>query len=217
MGACVTTYTIKILNESGFLKSYIVFLEAPVVTCASGPHPVTPAAWATFPDMQPEAFGTTEYDDAAPSFAYWGKTIEKDSVISASGVIEIDLAAGDEVAFTASSQPGFGAPVPGMAAPGSFRILTTSDFTAADDFILGVAHQSGLPIPTAMFVAEPNDNFEITPVVRFYVSEGVCVPGQMIDMGSLPSEMALVDFTGMAETQATAIQAANGAWTVEYS
>jgi len=44
----MATYTIKVINQSGVSKGYVVFMGPPVVTSPGGAPPVYTNAWATF-------------------------------------------------------------------------------------------------------------------------------------------------------------------------
>jgi hypothetical protein len=78
----MATYTINILNQSGFTKSYVVFMEPSVVTSPSGETPVHANAWATFENVTNGSYdsvvytppGITADNDAVPGLASAGET-----------------------------------------------------------------------------------------------------------------------------------------------
>jgi hypothetical protein len=74
-----------------------------------------------------------------------------------------------------------------------------------------------MPTPVATFAAQPNDTFNITPVEKFYVTDGLYEAGAVIDYSAVSAKSAEIDFTGKPQTTATVIQAADGSFSVTYS
>lgn len=212
----MTTYTIKISNQSGFTKSYIVFMAAPVVNaCGGGQPPVFANVWATFLDQTDGGWDSVAYDDM--TYAWWGRQAPG-GAMELGGVQPVDTDSRDSVAFQGGEAVGFGEATPGLAAAGSFQIVADHDFTAEDGYVFGLAKPNGTPTPSpvATFIAEPNDTFTITPVERFYVTEGSYTPGEVIDVTTSGNQVIEIDFTGLAETHATVVQDAEGVLSVTY-
>ncbi|WP_165188326.1 hypothetical protein [Caulobacter soli] len=215
----MTTYQIQVLNQSGFAKSYVFFLEPPDVDGMGSAPTVQANAWVTFNSVTTGGFDSATFDDSV--YAYWGTTpdaLGPGTVLASGGTALVDLDAQDQVSFTASPT-GFGPASPGMAATGAYAIAATNDFTAADGFAFGMAKGAGTPIPapTATFLAEPGDTFNITPQMIFYVSDGAYTSGQVLDYSALVVTAATVDFSDRSQTTATVTQDAQGAFTVAYS
>lgn len=213
-------HTIQIFNQSGVAKSYVVFMEPPVASTGGGATQVFTNAWVTFDSVTEGGFDSISFDDKV--YAYWGTTpdtLAPGTTMTSGGVALVDLSQQNEVIFTGASPTGFGAVTPGNTAPGSFAIIAGPDFTPAAGFVFGWAKGGAtpIPVPVATFLAAPNMIFEITPITsKFYVVDASYVPGQVIDT-SLNANPVVVDFTGLPQTTATVIQAADGAYSVKYS
>lgn len=84
----------------------------------------------------------------------------------------------------------------------------------------GLFETQGRPRATAQqsdFDAVPNQTFNITPVVRFYVADGAYTAGQIIDFTAESANHATIDFTGQPGTKVTVVQGADGSFSVVYS
>ncbi|WP_165188322.1 hypothetical protein [Caulobacter soli] len=216
----MATYTLQILNESGFNKSYVFFMTPPVVTTTGASPEIFTNAWVTFNSVGQGSYDTVTYTDT--TYAFWGTTpsqLAPGVILASGGSALVDTTAQDEVTFIASPTAFSAPPVPGKAQTGSFAIVANSDFVAADNYVFGLAQASSTPIPApvATFVAEPNDTFNITPVVTFYVADGAYTAGEVIDYSSVSTTAAQIDFTGRPETTATVTQGTNGLFTIQYS
>jgi hypothetical protein len=215
----MTTYTISVMNQSGFDKTYTVFMAPPRVKEDGSPLKVYTNAWATLSDLVTGAFDSLQiYEDL---YAFWGQTrqaLKPGDVVFPHGVTLVSIQAQDGIAFTATPEPGFQGMNSGKAQTGCYAIAAAPDFTAADDFVFGMAKagvKSGT-VPVATFMAEPNDVFNIAPVQQFYVADLAAVPGQVIDPTGLTA-VATIDFTGLPQATATVIQDADGEFTVTYN
>lgn len=216
----MATYTIKILNQSDVTRSYVAFLQPPTVEPSGGPTPVYTNAWATFENITNGAWDSVTYTEQ--TYAYWAQpavSLGHGTVLDSGGVIGVDSSTNDTVTFSNTGATGFtGVSSPGHAQNGSFQIVTSTDFEPANNFVFGLATDNGgaIPSPVATFNAVPNERYNITPVVKFYVADTACTPGEVIDMDAISNDYAAIDFTGRPETTATVIQEANGAYTVVY-
>lgn len=217
----MTVHTLQIFNQSGFAKSYVVFMAPPVAsTGGGGESQVFTNAWVTFDSVTEGGFDSISFDDAV--YAYWGTTpdtLGPGTSLTSGGVALVDLSQQDEVAFVGGSPTGFGSVTPGKAQTGSFAIAAGPDFTPSAGFVFGWAKGGAtpIPVPVATFLAAPNMTFNITPITsKFYVVDASYAPGQVIDT-SLNANPVVVDFTGLPQTTATVIQAADGAFSVKYS
>ena len=136
-----------------------------------------------------------------------------------SGNIPVDVSAMDSVAFYGKSPIGFGPVSPGGAMSGSYRIIASTDFDATNGYLFGLARPGnipGVPSPVATFAAEPNDTFNITPVIKFYIAEGAYTPGQIIDYTTVSTTAGVVDFTGKAQINVVVTQGTDGSFTPKY-
>lgn len=218
----MATYSIKIYNQSQLNKSYVVFMQPPIVTSNGGASPVFTNAWVTFENLTNGGWDTVSYSGSI--YAYWSQPAESLSpgaIVDSGGVTPVNTATRDTVHFTNTGATGFSTVTsPGAAQDGSFEIVAGSDFTPANNFVFGLAAPNGgmVPAPVATFAAAPNETYNITPVeLNFYVADGAYTPGQTIDVSTVSSTAASVNFLGAPNTTATVIQNANGAFTVEYN
>jgi len=210
----VTTRTIQIFNQSGFAKSYVLFMQPP----QTGSTPVFTNAWVTFDSITSGGFDSVAYDDSV--YAYWGTsdTLAPGTVVSSGGVALVDLSKSDRVSFAGSPPTGFGAVTQGQGSAGSFSIVAGADFTPASGFVFGWAKAatSPVPVPVATTSALPNAVFTFMPTSQVFVAEYSSVSGQVIDVTEI-SNAAEVDFTGKPQTTATVIQRADGTFVVDYT
>lgn len=217
----MATYTIRIYNQSKANKSYVAFMEPPTVTSNGGVTPVFTNAWATFENITNGSWDSVVYTEAA--YACWSQpaqALAPSTVLDSGGVMAVDTATNDTVVFTNTGVTGFDALVtPGTAQNGSFSIVSTTDFTPLNGFVFGLARNNGsaIPAPVATFQALPNEIYNITPVVKFYVADGLYVPGQVIDYSAVSNSVATIDFTGLPQTTATVTQDDYGRFSVQYS
>jgi hypothetical protein len=217
----MATYTIKILNNSQASKSYVAFLAQPTVTSNGGATPVYTNAWATFENVTDGSWDSVVYTET--TYAYWAQpstTLSPGATMDSGGSKPVNTATKDTVAFTNTGATGFASVAsPGTAQNGSFSIATTTDFMPQNNFVFGLASDNGTPIPSpvATFSALPNEVYNVTPVVKFYVADGLYQAGAIIDYSGVSNVAAAIDFTGLPQTTATVTQAANGSFSVVYS
>lgn len=220
----MTTYTMNVLNNSNFVKNYVWFMQPPTVSGIGGSPQVYTNAWITFTGITPGSTDVVTYTDE--TYAYWANAtvpVSPSSSIGQSGTASVNVATQDDVTFngaTSDGGVGFGAvQSPGSAATGSYRIVAQSDFNISAGYVFGLAQPGGvpgIPTPVATFVAEPNETYDITPIVKFYVADALATPGSIIDVAAFSTKSMLVDFTGLSETNAVVTQAADGSFSVAY-
>jgi hypothetical protein len=220
----MSTYTIKIYNQSTISKAYTVFQEQPQVTANGASPKMFTNAWKTFPLLTDGSYSTLVYTKT--TFACWAQPpgLSEGVTVDSGGVMAMNTDTTDTVTFVygedTAQETGFKSRVtPGKAQNGSFQILTGTDFTPANNLVLGLASDngSGIPSPVATFPAAPNESYNITPVVKFYVADGAYSEGQIIDVTAVSNVSATIDFTGKPFTTAVVAQDANGAFSVKYS
>lgn len=64
-----------------------------------------------------------------------------------------------------------------------------------------------------------NESIQVTPKMKFYISESQQVPGEIVDMRAVSGEGATVDFSsgeGQGKFYARAVQGNDGGFTVTY-
>jgi len=211
----MTSYTIQIWNQSQVARSYVLFLEQPELAGAGSPEAYT-NAWATFPSVTNGGFDRITFDETI--YAYWSKPPVGSQMLSG-GVALVNIQTHDTVTFSGGSPTGFTSVAsPGSAPPGSFTIVTGSDFTPSNGYVLGVARMAATPIPAPVMTlpALPNTITSIRPIHTYYVAVGDYQTGDVID-AALVGASAKIDFSGRAQTTATVVQQADGAFSVTYS
>lgn len=210
----MTTHTIQIFNQSGFAKSYMLFMQPP----QTGSTSIFTNAWVTFDSITSGGFDSVVYDSSV--YAYWGTsdTLAPGTVVSSGGVALVDLSKSDQVPFAGSPPTGFGPATPGQGPPGSFSIVAGTDFSPASGFVFGWAKAaaSPVPVPVATISALPNTIVTFTPGSQVFVADYASAPGQVIDVTEI-SGTAKVDFAGRPQTTATVIQSADGTFAVDYT
>jgi hypothetical protein len=216
----MATYDIRVLNNSGFAKSYVLFMQPPQVSATGGQPVVYSNAWVTFNGIKPSGTDHVIYTDS--TFAYWATAtlpIAPGTTMGQDGFAAVDVSLKDSVPFIGTTPIGFGTVTPGGAMTGSYRIIASGDFNASNGYLFGLARPGnipGVPSPVATFLAEPNDTFNITPVINFYVADGAYTPGEIIDYTSVSTDAGSVSFTGKSQTNAVVTQGANGLFTTQY-
>jgi hypothetical protein len=199
-------------------------MQPPVVMATGGQPQVYSNAWATFSFIMNGGTDHVTYTDL--TYAYWAMAqfpVEPGTTMGQSGVMPVDTSRQDSVTFAGTApwggSAGFQSATPGGAETGSYRIIATADFSVANGYLLGLARPSnapGIPLPVATFVAKPNDTFNITPVIKFYVAGGAYTPGQIIDFTVASERAAEIDFSGRAQTNVVVTQNHDGSFIVVY-
>lgn len=217
----MATYTIQVLNSSGFAKSYVLFMPPPHVAGAAGHTIVYTNAWVTFDSILPSSLDCVTYTDS--TFAYWATAVMPVAIgatMGRSGFAAVDVTQRDSVPFIGAVPTGFGTVTPGGALAGAYRIVASSDFNASNGFMFGLAltgNVPNVPSPVATFTAEPNDTFDVVPVTtKCYVSDGAVTRSQIIDYAKASIKAGIVDFAGRAQTTAIVTQGSNGLFTTQY-
>lgn len=105
-----------------------------------------------------------------------------------------------------------------VEAAGAPAPVTTQDFTPTNDFMLRQpGNGSPIPSPVATFDTHPNEIYDITPVVKFFVADGLYQEGAVIDYSTASANSAVIDFSGTSCTTATVVQDDQGNFKVTYS
>ncbi len=209
----MATHTIQIWNQSGNTTSYAAFI---VSHDEISQNPLS-NAWLVFPHVLSGGFDSVTYDDSL--YAYWGTTpsgLVPGTVVQSGGAVPVDPANADMAMFDAGG-PGFSQVVPGRSQPGTVGI-TSNAFMPQEGYVFGLAKVGKTPIPTPIFTlpGQPNMTYIFTPGNKVQIMDGAFAPGEAADLSETAGGV-VIDFSGRPQTTATAIQAANGTWTVTYS
>jgi hypothetical protein len=207
-----TTYTIRVVNQSSANNGYAIFTQSPTVTSQTDAPQVFTNAWATFNSIADGGFDTITSDGV--TFAHEGAT-PPHTVSSAAPLATTQT----QDALTPGAGHGSSdSLLHAGPTPGAFAVAAPADFPTTHDLVFGQAHPGKTPVPSSgvTFSPMPNETFNITPVVKFYVSDGLYTAGQVIDVSTVSSTCAEIDFTGRPESTATIVQAADGSFSVTY-
>lgn len=217
----MATYSIRVLNNSGFTKNYVIFMETPIVTNKGANPKIYTNAWVTFSGVQPGGVDVVNYTDETS--ALWSRAttaVAPGTTVGQYGTVLVDTATQDSVTFVGGNQnTGFTNLAHGGAMTASYEIIANSDFDASAGYLFGLARPGnipGIPSPVSTFLAEPNGTYNITPVEKFYIAEGVYTPGSIIDVSTTSTVNLGIDFTGKSQVAAVVTQASNGSFSVVY-
>ena len=142
----MATYTVQVLNSSGFAKSYVLFMPPPPVTGAGGNTVVYTNAWVTFDSILPNGIDSVTYTDL--TFAYWATAVMPVAIgatMGRSGFAAVDVTQQDSVPFIGAVPTGFGTVTPGGALAGAYGIIASSDFNTSNGYMFGLALTGNVP------------------------------------------------------------------------
>ncbi len=138
---------------------------------------------------------------------------------SASKAIDLAPASGgtptnDSTVATVNPALGLSTPVNGAGVePGAFRI-TTPSFTSPPFYNVGSAVEINGGIVLSNFVeANPKDNTDCEPILKYYVATGQYTPGTVMNFTQASTDAGLCDFTG-GYTVINVELGKDGAWNV---
>ena len=134
---------------------------------------------------------------------------------AASRAIELAPATGTSLDWTTASliPLGLSQPVAGTGVqPGAFRI-TTPVFSPPPIYNVGSAVQANGGIVLSNFViANPSNNTDCQPILKYYVQTGAYAPGTVINFTQSSVNAAVCDFTG-GHSVINVVLNADGTWT----
>jgi hypothetical protein len=183
----MTTYTIRIVNQSGGTESYVVFLAPP-----GGETPVHANVWVTLENVTDGGYDSVVY--TTPDI-----TGDHDPVSD-------PASAGEAVTtFNVQSETRFYVSTSDYT-PGQVIDPSQAPDTARIDF-------AGRP-DTATVTRGPDGGVSAQSETSFYVSNSDYMPGRVIDPSQTPNTIR-IDFAGQPDT-ATVIQGADGGFSVDY-
>jgi len=218
-----TTYAISVENERGENANYAVFMEPPEFT--GGLHPWMNVWYTTFVPYH----GSFEIRTGTDFYAWTGTvpTSPAPGVVVNSGMNQL-------ARLGSTSAPGSTfdekiiqqfptiEEVNPSAILGAFEIKTGSDFSMPNNNYLvglGKVNNRGQIAPVATVAPRNNMNIQITPRLKFYVSEGHQVPGEIVDQNAIMRDGATIDFSGgpgLGKFFARVVQNSDGRFNVTY-
>ncbi|PNP52489.1 hypothetical protein THARTR1_06957 [Trichoderma harzianum] len=108
------------------------------------------------------------------------------------------------------------------AIPSAYEIKTGTDFEVPNNtYLVGLAkvNNRGQVAPVASIAPYNNMNIQITPKIKFFVSESHQVPGEIVDYDAVVRDGATIDFSsgeGQGKFYARVIQNTDGKFAVTY-
>lgn len=197
----MATYTIQVLNLSGFEKSYVIYTTPPAPS-GEGYLATTTRVWATLNNIPTGDRASITFVKA--DFANRNAAARPDDLDA--GVVQ----PGD---FSTSSQPT------------TFHIPQVTGFYVADALYVpgqvidhSTVTSNGVidfgPSPIATSLSHRNDT--VTPAINFYVAEGAYSPGQAIEHNTASVNAAAIHFKEKSQTNAIVTHEADGLFSVTY-
>ncbi|OAR01361.1 hypothetical protein LLEC1_07844 [Akanthomyces lecanii] len=217
-------YTIEVQNERGANTNYAMFMDTPQFS--DGQQPWMNVWYTSFVPSG----GTLEVRTGADFYAWTGTvpTSPAPGVVVVSGMSLLSRLGTPSVPGSAfdlkviESFPTLQELEPTAPAE-SFQFNTGSDFNMPNNnYLVGLAkvNHRGQVAPVASIAPRPNSKVQITPKMKFFVTESHQVPGEIADHDSVTRDGATIDFTagpGKAKFFARVVQGPDGRFTVTYS
>ncbi|KAL7930193.1 hypothetical protein V8C35DRAFT_283764 [Trichoderma chlorosporum] len=218
-----TSYTIFIENNRGANTNYAVFMEPPEFT---GGHQPWMNVWYT--SFVPHG-GSFEVRTGLDFYAWVGTvpTAPAPGVVVTSGMsLLARLGTGDVPGSTfeksiIQSFPTITEITP-SAISGAYEIQTGSDFTNPNNtYLVGLAKvdHRGRVAPVGSIAPRTNMNIQITPKLKFFISESQQVSGEIVDYQAVARDGAVIDFSsgeGAGKFYVRAVQNSDGRFDVTY-
>ncbi|EHK18285.1 uncharacterized protein TRIVIDRAFT_77102 [Trichoderma virens Gv29-8] len=218
-----TSYTISVENQRGEHTNYAVFMDPPEFT--GGQQPWMNVWYTSFVPYH----GNFEVRTGADFYAWVGTvpTTPAPGVVVTSGMsLLARLGTTNTPGSTfdkkiIQSFPTITEITP-SAIPGAYEIKTGTDFTVPNNtYLVGLAkvNNRGQVAPVASIAPLNNMNVQITPKMKFFISESQQVAGEIVDYGSIARDGATIDFSsgeGQGKFYARVVQNTDGRFTVTY-
>ncbi|PNP58343.1 hypothetical protein THARTR1_01858 [Trichoderma harzianum] len=113
-------------------------------------------------------------------------------------------------------------PIPSSAKTAAYKIETGGDLPTPNCrylFGLGMTDGCGLVSPVASALAANNMSINLTPIMRFHVSQSDAETGEIIDLPSISKKAGVIDFSsgpGAGKDAATVVHQNNGTFDIKY-
>ncbi|EHK47165.1 uncharacterized protein TrAtP1_010180 [Trichoderma atroviride] len=218
-----TSYTISIENNRGANTNYATFMEPPEFT--GGLQPFMNVWYTAF---VPQG-GSFELRTGMDFYAWTGTvpTAPVPGVVVTSGMSLLARLGNDSVpgsTFQKKVIQNF--PVIEETSPsavsGAYEIKTGQDFTMPNNtYLVGLAkvNNRGQVTPVASVAPRNDMSIQITPKMKFFITESQQISGEIVDYHAVTREGATIDFSsgeGKGKFYARVVQGADGRYTVTY-
>ncbi|PTB34861.1 uncharacterized protein TrAFT101_002297 [Trichoderma asperellum] len=212
-------YIVNVLNKSEETQNYLFFNQQPSESQSVGQ--IYTNVWIKSPGV-PSPRGQANFDVKVANFAICGTTpkpVDYGVVVATSDYAPVELTSNTKpgtspVMAIVDDGPQFVEPYKTTKKDNSFGI-TTMPFDP-DKYTTvycgyGKYNNQNQVVPVAVWRAQPNKIYELTPVVKYYVATGDYSPGTTVDITTL-SAVSEIDFTKAkpGQTIATITHNSNG-------
>ncbi|KAE8357181.1 hypothetical protein BDV27DRAFT_94477 [Aspergillus caelatus] len=219
----MTIYTISVQNQRGANTNYAIFMEPPQFS--GGQQPWMNVWFTQFvPDQ-----GSFEVQTELDFYAWTGTTPESPmpGVVVNPGM-SMFAQPGTETepgsTFDMAVIQNFPTikPTSSTAIPGAFEIDTGTDFMVPNNnYLVGLAkpNNRGQLFPVASVAPFNNEKIQVTPKMKFFITESQQVPGEIVDYSAVSRDGATIDFSsgeGKGKSFALVVQGSDGGFTVTY-
>lgn len=235
----MSTLTITVHNKSPDRRTFVIFNESPIpaIHSSDGASDDSSDVWINSWGQAPEVnagTGTTVFQIAENFYAVCGSApaaLSKGLVISSSNSENAKLATESTPGSNwkidiPQGQQGleFDTDSTDSTNVGGFDINTIGDTWVASDFpgiYCGLGRddptgESGDVVPVFVFSPEANQQYNINPTRKFWISYSEELRGLQTSIVGI-GESVLVDFTGKTETNCTVHLEQNNSWTLNFS
>ncbi|KAE8379327.1 hypothetical protein BDV26DRAFT_291352 [Aspergillus bertholletiae] len=218
-----TTYTIDVENHRGANTNYAVFMEPPQFS--GGQQPWMNVWYTSFVPLG----GTFSITTGIDFHAWVGSvpTRPAPGVVITSGMNLLSRLGSPSTPGSTfdlqviESFPTIAEITP-TATAGAYEIDSGADFTVPNDtYLVGLAKvdHRGRVAPVASVAPLNNMKIQISPKMKFFVTESQQVAGEIVDYGAVLRDGATIDFSsgeGLGKFYARVVQGTNGGFTVTY-
>ncbi|KAF5855991.1 hypothetical protein ETB97_008110 [Aspergillus alliaceus] len=216
-------YTISVENRRGANTNYAVFMEPPQFS--GGQQPWMNVWYTSF-----VPFGGNFDIDTGRDFYAWVGTVPTRPApgVVVYGGMSLLSRLGDPTTpgstFDLKMIQSFPTitEINPTAAPGAYEIDSGADFNVPNNtYLVGLAkvNNRGQVAPVASMAPLNNMKVQISPKMKFFVSESQQVAGEIVDYSAVSRSGATIDFSsgeGLGKSYARVVQGTDGKFTVEY-
>ncbi|UNI13450.1 hypothetical protein JDV02_000196 [Purpureocillium takamizusanense] len=210
-------YIVRVENHSKGYQNYVFLNDPPALEVGSGAKPkVWPIVWQS--NGSAPNSGSVQFTAKAANYAAAGtvkKVLDNNVKVISTIALNVEVKSAVKVGTKAameldgSGTPKFNPPYDAVAADSSFAIKTRPyDSITYRNIYCGYGKDDGGGgvTPVAGFMAQPEQLYQITPSLKYFVGVGDQYPGTAVDIDTL--EGREIDFTTAkpGQTIATVIQ-----------
>ncbi|KAK5988485.1 hypothetical protein PT974_09968 [Cladobotryum mycophilum] len=218
-----TRYTIDVQNRRGANTTYAVFMEPPQFT--GGLQSYLNVWYTSF-----IPFGGSFSVETGVDFYSWVGTVPTSpapGVVVNSGMsllTRLGTSTTPGSTFDQSIIQSFPTitEVSSTSIPGAYEIDTGSDFNVPNNtYLVGLAkvNHRGQIAPVASIAPLNNMKIQVTPKMKFFVSESQAIAGEIVDYSRIVRDGATIDFSsgdGLGKFYAVVTQGTDGKFEVKY-